>query len=193
MKNKLNTVQEWLPYDKVLENGIIKTKENSYVKILKISPINFNLKSNLEKESILNSYKMFLKTCNFDIQILIQSKKEDLSQHISKIQKNINLNSEEKIKKISELYINYIQEINQKRKSSSKNYFILIKEFNENKKEKMLEENEKIICEKLNEKYFKIKESISRCGNIVYQIDSKNEVEKIINSFLNARKELKTI
>ena len=59
-----------------MENGVIKLKNNSYVKILKISPINFNLKSNLEKESILNSYKIFLKTCNFDIQILIQSNKE---------------------------------------------------------------------------------------------------------------------
>lgn len=83
MKKKLNTVQKWLPFEKVLENGIIKLKNNSYVKILKISPINFNLKSNLEKESILNSYKIFLKTCNFDIQILIQSNKEDLSKHIS--------------------------------------------------------------------------------------------------------------
>lgn len=76
MINKKNTVQRWLPFEKIMENGVIKLKNNSYVKILKISPINFNLKSNLEKESILNSYKIFLKTCNFDIQILIQSKKD---------------------------------------------------------------------------------------------------------------------
>ena len=78
-------------FEKILDSGIIKLKNNSFIKILKISPINFNLKSNLEKESILNSYKTFLKTCNFDIQILIQSNKEDLSNHILKIQKN-NLN-----------------------------------------------------------------------------------------------------
>ena len=76
MINKKNTVQRWLPFEKIMENGVIKLKNNSYVKILKISPINFNLKSNLEKESILNSYKIFLKTCNFDIQILIQSSKD---------------------------------------------------------------------------------------------------------------------
>ena len=92
MKNKNNTVQQWLPFETILENGIIKLKNNSYIKILNISPINFNLKSNLEKESILNSYKIFLKTCNFDIQILIQSNKENLSNHISKIEKN-NLNN----------------------------------------------------------------------------------------------------
>ena len=37
------------------------------------------------KEAILNSYKIFLKTCDFNIQILIQSKKENLSKHFFKI------------------------------------------------------------------------------------------------------------
>ena len=192
MKKKINTVQNWLPYDKVLNNGIIKMKDNSYIKILKISPINFNLKSNLEKESILNSYKIFLKTCNYDIQILIQSNKEDLSKHISKIEE-INKNKEEKIKIISKKYINFIQEINQKKKSSSKIFYILVKENPINKNKKNNEENEKIFYEKLNEKYFQIKESLSRCGNIVNQCDSKEEVEKIIKSFLNTRKDLKIV
>ena len=85
ISKKVNSVQEWLPVDEILENGIIKLKNKNYIKILKIIPINFELKSNLEKEAILNSYKIFLKTCNFDIQILIQSNKKDLSNHISKI------------------------------------------------------------------------------------------------------------
>ena len=72
--------------EKCLNKGIIKIEKNKYIKILKIIPINFNLKTQLEKESILNSYKIFLKTCNFDMQILIQSKKEDLSNHIENIQ-----------------------------------------------------------------------------------------------------------
>ena len=97
MQKALFTVQKWIPYEEIYDNGIIKMKDNSFVKIIKISPINFNLKSNLEKEAILNSYKLFLKTCNFDIQILIQSKKEDLSKHISKIKK-INNEKKEKIK-----------------------------------------------------------------------------------------------
>ena len=91
MKRKqIQSVQEWLPFENLLENGIIKLKNSSYVKILKILPINFNLKSELEKESILNSYKIFLKTCNFNFQILIQSNKENLEKNISDInsQKN---------------------------------------------------------------------------------------------------------
>lgn len=189
--NKL-TLQKWLPIKEINKEGVVKLKNNKLIKIIKVNPINYNLKSNLEKESILNSYKIFLKTCNFNIQILIQSNKEDLSNHILKIQKN-NLNKNEKIKNISNNYINYIQEINKKRKSSSKNFYILIRENPENKKQKINENLEKIYCDKLNEKYFKIKESLSRCGNKVIQFEEKEEVEKIINSFFNTRKELNKI
>ena len=73
---KFKSVQNWLPYDKILDNGIIKLKNSSYIKILKVEPINYNLKSELEKEAILNSYKSFIKSCNFNLQILIQSNKD---------------------------------------------------------------------------------------------------------------------
>ena len=89
IKIKEQNVKEWLPLEKIYEDGIIKLKNNNYLKIIKIMPINYNLKSELEKKSIINSYKIFLKTCNFPIQILIQSKKENLDNHILKIQKNI--------------------------------------------------------------------------------------------------------
>ena len=191
-KNKINSVKEWLPYEEILENGIIKIKKNIFVKIIKIIPINYSLKSNLEKEAILNSYKIFLKTCNFNIQILIQNNKEDLSSHISNI-KNINKQEKENIKNISNNYINFIQDINKKRKSLSKNFYIVIKEIIENKNEKIDIETEKFYCDKLNENYFKIKESLSRCGNKVTDLSKKEEVEKILYSFLNSRKELNII
>ena len=116
MQNKLEvkkirrkTLQEWLPIQKIYEDGIVKTKDNRLIKIIKINPINYNLKSDLEKEAILNSYKIFLKTCNFDIQILIQSKKEDLTNHIEKIKKFPKLEKNNFIKKYSENYINFIK------------------------------------------------------------------------------------
>ena len=188
ISKKVNSVQEWLPVDEILENGIIKVKNKNYIKILKIIPINFELKSNLEKEAILNSYKIFLKTCNFDIQILIQSNKKDLSNHISKI-KEKNKEEKENIKILSEKYNNYIKKINIEKKSSSKNFYILIKEIPEIKKINT-NINEKIIFDKLNDKYFCIKECLSRCGNVVIDISDQKNAEKILYSFFNSRKDL---
>ena len=181
MKNKTTySVQEWLPFEKILNNGIIKLKNLNYIKILEIIPINFNLKSELEKEAILNSYKIFLKTCNFNFQILIQSKKEDLTNHISKINSQKNKENK-KIKIISENYINYIKNLNLNKKSSNKNFYIILKN--------NIEENktENIIIEELNDKYFKIKECLARCGNIVRDISEKEKIENILESFINKR------
>ena len=181
---KQNSIQEWITIEKFLENGIIKLKNNKYIKIIKINPINFNLKSELEKESILNSYKIFLKTCNFNFQILIQSNKEDLSKNISIIKNNLKNKKEEFLNNIADEYIKYINNINSIKKSSSKNFYLIISNENEEKN------NEEIILEELNEKFFKIKECLSRCGNIVTGISSKKELIQIIYSFLNSKKYL---
>ncbi len=179
-KEQFKSVQDWLPFETILENGIVKLKNNSYIKIIEIIPINFNLKSELEKEAILNSYKIFLKTCNFNLQILIQSNKENLEKHIS----NINIqkkNEKENIKKISNYYIEYIKQLNQNKKSSNKNFYIIIKQAIENEK---LEEN---IFQELNERYFKIKECLARCGNVVKDINEKEKVKELFVSFLDRR------
>lgn len=181
IKIKEQNVKEWLPLEKIYEDGIIKLKNNNYLKIIKIMPINYNLKSELEKKSIINSYKIFLKTCNFPIQILIQSKKENLDNHILKIQKNIKKNK--KIKNIAEEYIKNIKSINLSKKSSTKEFYIIIN----NEKNNIEEE---IIKNELNEKYFKIKECLSRCGNSVQEVSEKVETIKILFSFLNTRKNL---
>lgn len=183
-QNKLS-VQDWINIEEILENGIIKLKNNKYVKILKIIPINFNLKSNLEKESILASYKIFLKTCNFDIQILIQSNKENLQNNILNIKNNLNNESEKYLKNISEDYIKFINKLNSLKTSSSKEFYIIISGT------KNIENNKEIIDDELNEKFLKIKECLTRCGNKVINLNNKKEIQEIIFSFLNSRIYLK--
>ena len=182
-KSNPRSVQEWIPFETVFNNGIIKLKNSSYVKIMEVLPINYNLKSELEKESILNSYKIFLKTCNFDFQILIQSNKENLNRHIFNINENCK-NEKEKIVEVANNYIEYIKELNQSKKSSNKNFYIVIKNPVKKEKVEIVEEN---VIEELNEKYFKIKECLARCGNIVKDINEKEKVKEIIFSFINRR------
>ena len=186
MNIKEKTVQEWIPIKQILKDGIIEIENNVYIKLLEVTPINYNLKSDLEKEAILNSFKIFFRTCQFDIQILIQSNKEDLTHHISKIKKYVSKKENKYLKNISENYIQYISNLNNNKKSSSKKFYIIIKNQPINKKEKNIE----IIKQELNEKYIKIKECLSRCGNKVNSIDRKEEILKIFFSYLNTKKYL---
>jgi len=181
-QNKKLSLQEWLPFERIEEQGIIKIKNGVYIKIIKVTPINYNLKSELEKEAILSSYKTFLKTCNFDIQILIQSSKEDLSNHILKIKEKISQEKNLSLLKISQKYIEFINKLNLEKNLSSKNFYIIIKNENNN--------SEDVNISELNENYLKIKESLTRCGNDVKEIEKREEMINILYSFLNTRKSL---
>ena len=183
MQSKNITVQEWIQVEEILSNGIIKLKNNKYIKIIKVIPINFNLKSDFEKESILNSYKIFLKTCNFDIQILIQSNKEDLQKNIDNIKENLKKENKKFLNSIAEDYIELINKLNSLKTSATKDFYIVISS-TQNSENFMREE---LIIEELNDKFFKIKECLLRCGNSIKNINKKIEAEKILFSFFNSR------
>ena len=180
MEQEKISTQEWIPIETIFENGIVKLKNKQFIKIIKVNPINFSLKSNLEKEAILNSYKIFLKTCNFDIQILIQSSKQNLNKNIENIKNKIKKENKEYVNKIAEEYFDYILKINSMKNSSIKNFYIII---SNNDKERS-EEN---VFQDLNEKYFKIKECLFRCGNLVQDLNSKDVVKSLFNDFFNTR------
>src|SRR5699024_8466986 len=146
----------------------------------RVQPINFNLKTSLEKEAILNSYKIFLKTCNFNLQILIHTNKEDISKIIDNLKKSNN----ENITVISQKYVEFLTKINSEKQTTTKNYYIVIKEQCEDENNNL--EN---IYYMLNEKYFKIKECLNKCGNQVKEC-KKEEVIKILHFFLNTNNNL---
>lgn len=106
------------------------------------------------------------------MQIIIKSKKEDLIQHINKLEKN---EEEEKIENIKKMYIESIRNLNSETKSDSKQFFILIKQNPDN--------NQNICFEQLNEKYFKIKECLVRCGNKTSNIKTLEEVKTILKKY----------
>lgn len=181
-KNK-NSIQEWLPFERILENGIIKLKSQRYIKIISISPINYNLKTELEKDAIIASYKMFLQTCNFDIQFIIQSNKEDYHQYFSYLEEQ-SKKENKMIQTLQKQYSRYVKEFSSQIQSSSKKFFLVIETSELTAKQ---ESNDKIALEELNEKYHKIKECLARCGNEVSDYSSKLQVEEILQSFINKK------
>lgn len=118
-----------------------------------------------------------MKTCDFDLQILIQTKKESLSKTFEFLKENSQKEENEKIKDLSEKYIKYIERKNEENKASSKSFYIIISCENTENRE------ESAIFAQLNESYFKIKETLSRCGNTVYDCNRKEESQKIISTF----------
>jgi hypothetical protein len=176
---KKNNAQEWLPFIDILQNGIIKVNELEYCKIIKVKPININLKSELEKEVILNNYKVFLQSNEINFQILIQSKRKKLENHIKYLKE---AEQELYIASLKEEYIRYLEKIKNEYNLSMKEFFIIIsyfEEINDSISEKGMK--------KLLNDYKKIEIGLLACGNDCEEINDKQEVKEILYSFFNNR------
>ena len=158
--------QDWLGINDILDNKIV-FKDNTCVHIIKVLPINFKLKSELEQNAILLQYKNFLTNINSQIQIIISSHKTDISSHIEKISKITNENLP--IKDAIYDYIDLVKSIVDKKGAISKDFYLAIKETENTENEIM-----------------KMKEYLLGCGNEVEDC-SKKEVELLIKSYINKR------
>lgn len=75
---------EYLPVEKI-EHGVIYTKDHRYVKILELDPVNFLLRSESEKQSIIYAYASFLKISPVRLQIKVLSKRADVNCHLDSV------------------------------------------------------------------------------------------------------------
>lgn len=164
-----------------IQNGILILKNNCFAKLLKIQPINFNLKSEHEKEVVLNSYRQFLKVCNFDFQIIVRTRKENTKSHVDYIYQKENTP-----KHIKEEYCNYITELTNSNYIYLKSFYLIysIKQDNPNDLIK--------IGKELSGKYSLIKECLEKCGNDVYDLSEYDDEKicKLISNFINEKESL---
>lgn len=161
---------------KNISNGIIELKDGQFCKVIEVYPINFSLKSKAEQEGILYGYKNFLNACNFNIQILVQSKKGNLDSHISKIEKSVKFEKSEKLINLVDEYINMIKTDTLK-SAITKRFFIIFSSEVIPKEKALIE---------LQEKTVKIRNSLDKCGNLVKEFDkNNNELISIIYTYLN--------
>ena len=130
-------------------------------------PINFNLKSSLEQNAILNSYKLFLKSLNSEIQIIVSSKKTDVSKHLDEILRNTKENPI--IYEMSKDYIELVNSIIEQKGTITKEFYIVIKS-----------------SSNVQNEVLKITERLTACGNFVEEC-SKEQVISLLRNFLNKR------
>lgn len=166
MSQQIESFQDWLSILKIKDNKIFLTS-GKVVQVLKVTPINFKLKSQLEQKAILNQYKLFLKNLNSNVQIIISSKRTDISYHIDEILKSTNENP--KIKEICEDYLLFLKQMISEKGSITKEFFLVLDD-------EPNVENEII----------KIKEILQGCGNEVDKCCEK-DLDMLIKNSINNR------
>ena len=116
-----------MKYIEAINNGTLRLSDGRKINVLKVEPINLNLKSKTEQRIIIESYKILLKQCDFDFQIYIQTQKVNVENHIFKIQKCVEYES--KIQDMAEDYIRLVKEISNSKSSITRKFYIIFEKF----------------------------------------------------------------
>lgn len=164
----IKAISSWLPIS-YIGNGLIKTKNGGLCKIIEVNPINFCLKSEREQEEIVYQYKVFLKTCNFDMQILIYSKRTDLEDYKKNLAERIQKEKSEKVKELIEKFSLEIDELSINKNTVEKKFYIAFCSRIEDENQATKEINEKVV---------KIKNVLLKCETEI--IDFGNDDDKIL-------------
>lgn len=103
----------------VLKNGGLRA-------ILKVSSMNFNLKSEAEQNAIIYSYQSFLNTLEFPLQIVIRSRKLDIDNYIDKLRGLAEKQQNTLLQKQTYDYVDYIQRLIEYADIMEKEFYVVV-------------------------------------------------------------------
>ena len=156
-----------------VDKNKIYLSNGTMLNVLKVEPINFRLKSSTERNSILEAYKCFLKSCNFNFQIFIQTEKLDIKEHIEEVRRYVVYEPE--LAEIADDYINLIKEISNERGCMSRKFYIILNSKTEDE----------------NNNLYKVIDGLKATGNVVTVCETK-EIIKILHECYKTKVESST-
>jgi len=109
-----------------IKDDIVLMKDYSASTVLEVSAVNFWLLSTEEQESIIYAYAGLLNSLSFPIQILILSKRMDISAYLEYLEGKINSQPSDLIKTRLASYREFIKNIVKKNTVLEKRFFFVV-------------------------------------------------------------------
>jgi hypothetical protein len=147
-----------------IEDGMVILRDGSYRLVFEVTAINFGLKSEREQNSIIFQFQGFLNSLHFPIQVLIQSRKLDLTPYLAKLKKRADGQINELLKIQTLDYADFISELINMANIMKKRFYVVIGWENiELQKlsivDKLLNRGNSVSLLKISEKEFKTRSS----------------------------------
>lgn len=122
---KAETTQEFIPIKEV-RDGVIVMEDGSLRGVLLASSLNFALKSNDERESILFQFQNFLNSLDFSVQIFVQSRRLDIRPYIALLEQRQKEQVNDLLKIQTQEYIEFIRSFTENTNIMTKSFFVII-------------------------------------------------------------------
>lgn len=111
---------------KEIKDNIVILKNGGLRAVLMVSSINFALKSSEEQEAIIDRFQGLINSIDFPIQILVQSRKLDISEYLKFLNERVGVQTNELLKIQTSEYISFIQELVKLTNVMSKFFYVVI-------------------------------------------------------------------
>ncbi len=109
-----------------IKDGIVILRDGGYRIIMSVSTVNFALKSEQEQNSLIFQYQSFLNSLHFPIEIVMRSKRLDLTPYLQKISVLINKQDNELLRIQTEDYVDFVSKLISLANIMKKTFFVAI-------------------------------------------------------------------
>ncbi|MFC1700947.1 hypothetical protein ACFLZ0_02320 [Patescibacteria group bacterium] len=126
MTKKTNaSMQGHLPI-KDIRNGVIVLKNKGMRAVLLASSVNLALKSTEEQDAVIYKYQLFLNSLDFPVQIMVSSRKFDISPYIKTLRKLETKQENELLKIQTTEYIDFVQSLTEMTNIMTTSFYVII-------------------------------------------------------------------
>ncbi len=119
------STQDFLEIDQIRE-GIVLLKNKALRGVLMVSSINFALKSDDEQKAILFQFQSLLNSLDFSCQIIVQSRKTNITGYVEKIKELEKKQENELLKHQTTGYREFLEQFISRESILTKNFFVVI-------------------------------------------------------------------
>ena len=119
------STQDLLPFQEI-KDGVIILRSNALRGVLMVSSLNFALKSAEEQEAIIFQFQNFLNSLDFSAQIIVQSRRVNLTGYLDKL-KDLEKHQADKLLKIQTAdYRRFVARLIQQGTIMNKKFFVTV-------------------------------------------------------------------
>jgi hypothetical protein len=124
-QSSIKSTQSYLKISEIREDTLIMT-DGTLRAVVAVSSTNYDLKSESEQEGLIAGYQRFLNSLDFPIQILMQSRKVDITSYVEKLKGLMEKQSNELLRVQTSEYIEFINRLVENSNVMNKTFYCIV-------------------------------------------------------------------
>lgn len=109
-----------------VRDGVVVMKDGSFRLILQVNAINFALKSEQEQNSLIMQYQSFLNSLHFPLEIVIRSRRLDLTPYLKMVSDQAKKQTNELIRMQTDDYVDFVTNLIGLANIMKKNFYVVV-------------------------------------------------------------------